>query len=1021
MPTDKEVSCSSSCPQIGHSLGQHTLQSTWVTPSVQERLQDHHKGPQEGSGWPRSTNSEAAAEAECPAPAPQGATADDAALWDTAQRIVSEAVRRAVAQIVAAGQEPEEQQDLAQHMDLQDENSKEGCQGGDTIHSTWINPSVQEHLQDTPAGPQEGSGLTSTDTEAAAEAERPAPAQHSPTEDDVDLSDIVEYIVSEAVRRAEAEIQAPGQQPLEQQDLAQCTDVPVAAPAPAGLEAIEAHLAGEDEGQASTAPLVPAAKEEEENTVSPMLAWQERPPSRPRVAWQEEAGSPQEVTSPPQPNQVDVAQPLQIDAGWLPVYEVELEHMDSIMSFLGSPEKDEKQKMEFLKCIAMIFRATTYDDLSQGLDLFCQGYELAENNKVLLEEEPRDQLPAVVQRIASFAMAEMSFVEEVLEGKDMSHIQACFSNVFMLPSKEEMRGLKPYLYFMTMKAVDSVLVALALNSPASEVNEKMQDIFQMLLTFTTSERASVRERAVGRMRVLSFLLANYSSLKADPNEDGSDSCAEIEMPILGQLLGHLLLFLSFKEEETSCLAMDTLCFLFQFKRQQHCATLPEENAQLQEDWEASITSLTSSPSATHITKLFEEYLQPSERTDMVLVFIEAMSDSSTFDKEVARNMLGMVKRNCDFWLVDVPKITSCIHKALRCINTAPARRSVMSLIVWMADKCPGEVVSTLLTIAPPGDRTALALWEVMFSMPHTLQNVLKELLIQLQDRHYRVFHTHRVDTAILRLAILASSDLQDEEFAPMYLVMRFLRQRRPAVLSLLLRAMMTLSQRGEMARKMEVMLPDLMWVLQYGKKAIKMKALVIFRNVMAQLEREEASPIAVWLAEFLLPFFDDELSQLREISISLFRDLMKMVVGNDKRKMKNMVRLGLLLLFFRMSDQVQSVAKVAREALLGAAELLKWKQLEDLVQAQQKWRIGECLLEQDRSRAEEYLSQSLLYLGDAQASLREAALRFIAIQPLEEDSEPSICSLASQTIVIVCSSWKRPRSRWTLRALCCWR
>ncbi|KAK2525017.1 hypothetical protein Q9233_009064, partial [Columba guinea] len=709
------------------------------------------------------------------------------------------------------------------------------------------------------------------------------------------------------------------------------------------------------------------------------------------------------------------------DAGWLPVYEVEPEHMDSIVSFDSSPEKDEEQKMEFLKCIAMIFRATTYDDLSQGLDLFCQGYELAENNKVLLEEEPRDQLPAVVQRIATFAMAEMSFMEEVLEGKDMSHIQACFSSVFMLPSKEEMRGLKPYLYFMTMKAVDSMLVALALNSPASKVNEKMQDIFQMLLTFTTSEGASVRERAVGRMRVLSFLLANYSSLKADPNEDGSDSCAEIEMPILGQLLGHLLLFLSFKEEETSCLALDTLCFLFQFKRQQHCATLPEENAQLQEDWEASITSLTSSPSATHITKLFAEYLQPSERTDMVLVFIEAMSDSSTFDKVAARNMLGMVKRNCDFWLVDVPKITSCIHKALGCINMAPARRSVMSLIVWMADKCPGEVVSTLLTIAPPGDSTALALWEVMFSVPHTLQNVLKELLIQLQDRHYRVLYTHWVDTAILRLAILASSDLQDEEFAPMYLVMRFLRQRRPAVLSLLLRAMMTLSQRGEMARKMKVMLPDLMWVLQYGNKAIKVKALVVFRNVMAQLEREKASPIAVRLAEFLLPFFDDELSQLRKISISLFRDLMKMVVGNDKSKMKITVRRGLLPLFFRTSDQVQSVAKVAREALLGAAELLKWKQLEDLVQAQQKWRTGESLLEQDRSRAEEYLSQSLLYLGDAQASLREAALRFIAIQPLEEDSEPSICSLATQTIVIVCSSWKRPRSRWTLRALCCWR
>ncbi|OPJ85959.1 hypothetical protein AV530_011588 [Patagioenas fasciata monilis] len=197
LPPPSHVSCSSSCPQVSHSPGQHTIQSTWVTPSVQESFQDHHGGPQEGSGWPRNTNTEAAAEAECPAPAPQDPTADDMALWDTAQRIVSGAVRRAVAEILGAVQEPEEQQDLAQCVDLQDGNSKEACQGRDTIHSIWINPSVQEHHQDTPAGPQEGSGLPScTDMEAVAEAESLAPAQHSPTEDDVALSDIVEYILS---------------------------------------------------------------------------------------------------------------------------------------------------------------------------------------------------------------------------------------------------------------------------------------------------------------------------------------------------------------------------------------------------------------------------------------------------------------------------------------------------------------------------------------------------------------------------------------------------------------------------------------------------------------------------------------------------------------------------------------------------------------------------------------------------------------------------------------------------------
>ncbi|XP_065718165.1 uncharacterized protein [Patagioenas fasciata] len=682
----------------------------------------------------------------------------------------------------------------------------------------------------------------------------------------------------------------------------------------------------------------------------PRLAWQERPPSRPRVAWQEKAGGPQEARSPAQPNQVDAAQPPQMDADSLRANGFLRGYVDSIVSFLSSPDKEESHKIGFLMDIRDLCDTSRRHRSPRGLDVFCQRYELAEKIEVLLAEEPRAQLRTALRQIAMRAIAELSAVERVLEGKETRLLQACFSSVFLLPP--EVEDVDRYLYLETVRSMDNMLEALLLNSGASRASELLHNIFQMLLTFGSSGREHVRQRALGRIEELSFVLA--------------------ESPTLGP---------------------------------------------------------------------FAEHLQPPERTDLVLVLIKALTGSSTFDKQAATNLLDMVERDCGFWLVDVPKITSCIHKTLGFISTAPARQRVASLIVPMADKCPAEVVSTLLTIAPPGDSTALALWEVMFSVPQTLQNVLKELLIQLQDRHRRVLHTCWEDTSILRLAMLASSDLQDEEFAAMYLVMRFLREQSPKVLSLVLRALMTLSEREEMARKMKVMLPDLAWVLQYGNNVIKTKALVVFINVMAQLEREEASAIAVLLANLLLPFFDDELSQLRESSIGLFRHLMKMVVGNDKTKMKNTVRLGLLPLFFRMSDQVQSVAKVAREALLGAAELLKWKQLRHLVQTQQTWRIGESLLERDRSRAQELLSQSLPYLRDAQPSLREAALRFIglaarhlrdpseeelaeicrAIQPLEGDSDPSVCSLAAQTVGIVCSSWKRPRSRWSLRALCCWR
>ncbi|XP_071618222.1 maestro heat-like repeat-containing protein family member 7 [Heliangelus exortis] len=239
------------------------------------------------------------------------------------------------------------------------------------------------------------------------------------------------------------------------------------------------------------------------------------------------------------------------------------------------------------------------------------------------------------------------------------------------------------------------------------------------------------------------------------------------------------------------------------------------------------------------------------------------------------------------------------------------------------------------------------------------------------------------------------------------------------MLSLVLSSIATLSESPEMARKMKVLLPDLMEVLQQGSEDNKMKALTVFRNVTGELTREEASPMAVELVDKLLPLFDNELlSELRELSISLFTELLKKVAGKCKRQMRNQVRRGLLPLCFHMSDNTQSVAEASSQALLAAAELLKWQQLQHLVQTEQTWRIGECLLLQDRARAEDYLDQSLGYLDNAQATLRMEAIRFIglaargqsqqklsemisALQPLENDCKPSVQGLATQTSFIL--------------------
>ncbi|KAF1456247.1 hypothetical protein FQV08_0003107, partial [Pygoscelis antarcticus] len=111
------------------------------------------------------------------------------------------------------------------------------------------------------------------------------------------------------------------------------------------------------------------------------------------------------------------------------------------------------------------------------------------------------------------------------------------------------------------------------------------------------------------------------------------------------------------------------------------------------------------------------------------------------------------------------------------------------------------------------------------------------------------------------------------------------------------------------ARKIQVLLPDIAETLQDANKDIRMKALLVFRNVVGHMKRKAASCIALQLSEKLLPLFDDECSQLRELTIHLFKDLMKAVVCCHKKRMKNKVWRVLVPLFFHMSDQTQSVAK----------------------------------------------------------------------------------------------------------------
>ncbi|XP_026723116.1 maestro heat-like repeat-containing protein family member 7 [Athene cunicularia] len=398
-----------------------------------------------------------------------------------------------------------------------------------------------------------------------------------------------------------------------------------------------------------------------------------------------------------------------------------------------------------------------------------------------------------------------------------------------------------------------------------------------------------------------------------------------------------------------------------------------------------------------MTMVSGEYLQPSQRMDILLVAIEALTADDASDRQMGSDIVDMAVRDPASWLMNVPKVMRYIHKNVEHVCTEPARNSLDSLLLLLTSWSSREVVRSLLSISPTCDSAAMAMWEVMISMPWDLLTILSELVSVLEDcRERRVFSSAVDDACIYPLALLVCTDIDDKDFAALYSAQRFLRHPSPVMLSLVLTGLTTLSKTPETARKMLVLLPDITENFLAANADVRMKALILFINMMGHMKREEANLISLRLAEKLLPLFDDECSRVRELSIRLFKDVMKTMVGRNKRKMMKTAQSILVPLLFRMSDKVESVAKASRDTLSACGDFLGWRTLSSMAKTWQTDLIGQCLITHRKSRVDEYLLQCLPYLKDPQATVREAAVRFIGLavrhrRTLIQESVGDIC------------------------------
>eukprot|EP00076_Gallus_gallus_P016751 XP_015136234.1 uncharacterized protein MROH7L2 isoform X2 [Gallus gallus] len=544
----------------------------------------------------------------------------------------------------------------------------------------------------------------------------------------------------------------------------------------------------------------------------------------------------------------------------------------------------------------------------------------------------------------------------------------------------------PCLSIETLSAMDNMLWIVLHSHPTSSIDKQLQSIFEVLLPFTISKRKTVCERAMKQIRKLCGCTASSFRQQLRRHEHSSQA-------------------LSFFASQ-SCL---------------YSSGLPARKACAQP---------------------LGKNLHPSQRTDIVLATLEKITgDYSSDEKEWAEAILDVVRRDPGNWLMDVPEILGYIQTNLK-IESTSVQQILFSVLDLLAIQFPKDVLRSVLTDLPQTDSTTLDMWSSVLPVLKTSEHILDELSNVLQDQ--RLCENCNVTTAelsLLRLTVMHPTEENMQQLCQPACLQRLLKIESLPLLWLVLTGLVLLSERPETAGVIRALLPEVMETLRFASTPITLKVLNIFRNVMRNLGKRQASPIALQLAEKILPLFNHVSSEVREGSIRLFKDMMEAVVWCKKRNMKKAVRRGLLPLLFQMSDETPSVAQASGEALVACAKFLKWKELKHQAREENTVGIRMCLLQQDRRRVEGYLWQSLPYLKDSQASLRCEAVTFLglavqhsreqseemlneicnALQPLEDDAHPAVRSLAAGTIQMLRHERQQAASaRSRLAALCCW-
>eukprot|EP00076_Gallus_gallus_P035767 XP_025001305.1 uncharacterized protein LOC107049601 isoform X4 [Gallus gallus] len=210
----------------------------------------------------------------------------------------------------------------------------------------------------------------------------------------------------------------------------------------------------------------------------------------------------------------------------------------------------------------------------------------------------------------------------------------------------------------------------------------------------------------------------------------------------------------------------------------------------------------------------------------------------------------------------------------------------------------------------------------------------------------------------------------EDDTCPQKIFRKYIRSKQPRSRELALRGL-----RNLYAGRMQLLLPDALLWLQDMRADIKLQAIHLLQDIVAQ-HPASIRGVLSQLAVQLLSCFNEDNAEVRWRSMELFALLLE---APGRKRLLLQAERSLLPLFIHMNEDIPNVAQAAQKALIHAAKLLGWQQLQRLASAAEVWMIADCLLQKRGRDAEQYLKDTVLHLHSPQVPVRDTAVRFLGL------------------------------------------